>query len=84
MHTNRIKGLLHAQGGRDALPLKPGLSRSTRQDVRQRWTAATLKQEIVREHERLILVDKQLQLADFNEMAKLVIMAVLGELAAAR
>jgi transposase len=61
-HTNRIKGLLHAQGIRDAQPMKPGfiagLNRVCTGDGRP--LAPKLKEEIVREHERLSLVDKQL------------------------
>ena len=61
-HTNRIKGLLHAQGIRDAQPMKPGfiagLDRVCTGDGRP--LAPKLKEEIVREHERLSLVDKQL------------------------
>lgn len=61
-HTNRIKGLLHAQGIRDALPFKPGfvawLDRVQTGDGRP--LPARLKQEIVREHERLCLLAKQI------------------------
>src|SRR6266853_2108518 len=61
-HTNRIKGLLHAQGIRDAMPLKPGF-RNTLADLRTgdgRPLPQQLKEEIVREHERLCLVNQQL------------------------
>jgi transposase len=61
-HTNRIKGLLHGQGVRDAMPLKPGFVASLDQ-VRTgdgRLLPPRLKEEIVREHERLGLVVKQL------------------------
>src|ERR1044071_6090893 len=62
-HSNRIKGLLHGQGIRDAMPLKPGFigglaSVRTGDGL---VLAARLKEEIVREHERLSLVDKQLR-----------------------
>jgi transposase len=61
-HTNRIKGLLHGQGIRDAMPLKPGfiagLSEARTGDGRP--LPPWLKEEVVREHERLCLVNKQL------------------------
>jgi len=61
-HTNRIKGVLHGQGIRDAMPLKPGfiaaLSEARTGDGRP--LPAWLKAEIVREHERLCLVNRQL------------------------
>ena len=57
-HTNRIKGLLHAQGVRDAMPLKPGFLK--RLDALRsgdgRELPQRLKEEIVREHERLCLL----------------------------
>src|SRR3982074_1948641 len=59
-HTNRIKGLLHAQGIRDAFPLKPGFVESL-ESVRTgggRLVPPGLKQEIVYEHERMSLVNK--------------------------
>jgi transposase len=59
-HTNRIKGLLHAQGIGDVMPLKPdfldklaGLRTGDRRPLPPR-----LKEEIIREHERLCLVHK--------------------------
>ncbi|MDF2118189.1 IS110 family transposase [Roseiarcaceae bacterium H3SJ34-1] len=61
-HTNRIKGLLHAQGIRDVSPRKRGFIAS----LAQMHTGdglplpRRLKQEISREHERLEIVDKQL------------------------
>ncbi len=61
-HTNRIKALLHGQGIRDAFPLKPGFMASL-ESVRTgdgRALPPALKEEIVREHERLCLVNKQL------------------------
>jgi transposase len=61
-HTNRIKGLLHGQGIRDAMPLKPrfiaDLSEARTGDGRP--LPPWLKEEVVREHERLCLVNKQL------------------------
>jgi transposase len=60
-HTNRIKGLLHAQGVRDAMPLKPGfidtLDNLPTGDGRP--LGQRIREEIVREHERLVLVSKQ-------------------------
>lgn len=60
-HTNRITGLLHAQGIRDVEPLKRGFiaSLDTMRTGDGRALAARLKAEIVREHERLSLVHKQ-------------------------
>ena len=62
-HTNRIKGLLQGQGIRDVMPMKPGFVASLDQMRTDdgRVLPARLKQEIVREHERLCLVNKQLQ-----------------------
>ena len=61
-HTNRIKGLLFGQGIRDAMPLKPGfiagLDKLRTGDGRA--LPQRLKQEIVREHERLSLVHEQI------------------------
>jgi transposase len=62
-HTNRIKGLLHAQGVRDVMPLKPGLIASL-ENMRTgdgRPLPQKLKEEIVREHQRLCLVDQQVR-----------------------
>jgi transposase len=62
-HTNRIKALLHGQGIRDAMPLKAGFL----SDLEQARTGdgrllpAHLKDEIGREHERLMLVHKQIK-----------------------
>ncbi len=61
-HTNRIKGLLHAQGIRDVMPLKPGFL-DTLAGLRtgdDRPLPPRIKEEILREHERLCLVHKQL------------------------
>ena len=61
-HTNRIKGLLHAQGVRDVMPLTRGFLASLEKmrtgDGRQ--LPERLKTEIVREHERLSLVIRQI------------------------
>ena len=62
-HTNRIKGLLHAQGIRDVQPLKRGFIAGL-ESMRTgdgRPLAPKLKAELVREHERLSLVDKQIK-----------------------
>jgi len=70
-HTNRIKGLLHGQGIRDAFPLKPGFVKSL-ENVRTgdgRLLPPGLKQEIVHEHERLSLVNKQLALLEASSKA---------------
>jgi transposase len=62
-HSNRIKGLLHGQGIRDAMPLKPGFL----SDLDQMRTGdgralpSRLQTEIRREHERLLLVCKQIK-----------------------
>src|SRR5438105_5776742 len=62
-HTNRIKGLLHAQGIRDAMPLKPGFIASL-ESLRTgdgHPLPPRLKEETVREHERLCLVNQQVR-----------------------
>jgi transposase len=72
-HTNRIKGLLHGQGVRDALPLKPGFIASL-DKLRTgdgRVLPLRLKEEIVREHERLCLVDKQLRALEAKSKVEL-------------
>lgn len=62
-HTNRIKGLLHGQGIRDVQPLKPGfvasLERMRTGDGRE--LPPRLKEEIEREHARLVLLDGQVR-----------------------
>jgi transposase len=72
-HTNRINGLLHGQGVRDAMPLKPGFIASL--DKMRTGDGAALaprlKEEIVREHERLILVHKQLTALEAKSKAEL-------------
>lgn len=72
-HTNRIKGLLHAQGVRDAMPLKPGfiagLDKLRTGDGRP--LPEKLKQEIARECERLFLVNRQLRAIEDQSRAEL-------------
>lgn len=62
VHTNRIKALLFGQGIRDVMPLKPGfiagLGKLRTGDGRV--LPARLKDEIVREHQRLCLVHEQI------------------------
>jgi transposase len=71
-HTNRIKGLLHGQGIRDAFPLKPGFVKSldSARTGDGRLLPSGLKQEIVYEHERLGLVNKQLALLEASSKAE--------------
>jgi transposase len=72
-HSNRIKGLLHGQGVRDAQPLKPGFVASL-DKVRTgdgRMLTPWLKEEIMREHERLCLVAKQLSALEATNKAAL-------------
>jgi transposase len=71
-HTNRIKGLLHGQGVRDAFPLKPGFVESL-ESVRTgdgHLLPPGLKEEIVYEHERLSLVNKHLALLETKSKAE--------------
>jgi transposase len=70
-HTNRIKGLLHGQGIRDAMPLKPGFLSGLEQ-MRTgdgRVLPPHLVQEIRREHERLLLVQKQMKALEAENVA---------------
>ena len=72
-HTNRISGLLHAQGIRDAAPLKRGFIASL-DGMRTgdgRALPPRLKAEIVREHERLCLVHKQIVELEAKSKAEL-------------
>lgn len=70
-HINRIKGLLHGQGIRDAMPLKPSFLR----DLDKLCTGdgrplpAHLKAEIRRQHERLLLVHKQIKALEAENLA---------------
>jgi transposase len=71
-HTNRIKGLLHGQGIRDAFPLKPGFVESL-ESVRTgdgHLLPPGLREEIVYEHERLSLVNKHLALLEAKSKAE--------------
>jgi transposase len=71
-HTNRIKGLLHAQGIRDAMPLKPGFV-ATLDGLRTgdgRPLSPRFQAEIVREHQRLMLVSKQLAALEADSRAE--------------
>jgi transposase len=72
-HNNRIKALLHGQGVRDAMPIKPGfiagLDKVRTGDGRP--LPPRLKEEIVREHERLCLVAKQLEALEAKSYAEL-------------
>jgi len=70
-HINRIKGLLHGQGIRDAMPLMPGFL-STLDQVRTgdgRPLSPRLKEEIRREHERLVLLCKQIKTIEAEQLA---------------
>jgi transposase len=70
-HTNRLKGLLHGQGIRDAMPLKPGflseLDKLRTGDGRP--VPLHLRDEIRREHERLMLVHKQIKALEAANLA---------------
>ena len=70
-HTNRIKGLLHAQGIRDAMPLKPGFLSKLDQLCTGdgRLLPARLKDEIRREHERLSLICQQIKAIEAEHQA---------------
>jgi transposase len=71
-HTNRIKGLLHGQGVRDAFPLKPGFVESL-ENVHTgdgHLLPQGLKEELVYEHERLSLVNKHLTLLEAKSKAE--------------
>ena len=72
-HTNRIKGLLHANGVRNAMPLKPGFAAAldTLRTGDGRPLPPRLKEEIVREHERLALLNKQLAALEAKSKAEL-------------
>jgi transposase len=71
MHTNRISGLLHAQGIRDVNALKPSflsdLERMRTGDGRA--LLPHLKDEIHREHERLLLVHMQIKALEAENIA---------------
>ena len=70
-HSNRIKGLLHGQGIRDVVPLKPSFL-SDLDKMRTgdgRVVPPHLRDEIRREHERLLLVCKQIKALDAENIA---------------
>jgi transposase len=71
MHLNRIDGLLHGQGLRDVNALKPSflsdLERMRTGDGRT--LLPHLKDEIRREHERLLLVHKQIKALEAANLA---------------
>lgn len=72
-HTNRITGLLHAQGIRDAKPFARGFIRSL-EGMRTgdgRPLPPRLKEEIVREHQRLCLVQQQFIALEKNSQVEL-------------
>jgi transposase len=72
-HTNRIKGLLHAQGVRNAMPLKPGFIASL-DGMRTgdgRALPTRLKAELMREHERLCLINRQINEVEAESRAEL-------------
>ena len=71
-HTNRLKALLHAQGIRDAKPLARDFLRRLK-DARTgdgRALPPRLAAEIAREHERLVLVDKQIAAIEADSKAE--------------
>jgi len=74
-HTNRIGGLLHGQGIRDAMPLKRDFIATLDQmhTGDGRPLPPKLKAELVREHERLCLVNKQL--SELERMSKVEVKA---------
>jgi transposase len=72
-HTNRIKGLLFGQGIRDVMPLKPDFIASL-EKLRTgdgRTLPPRLREELVREHERLCLVHKQIVALEAKSRAEL-------------
>jgi transposase len=70
-HTNRINGLLQGQGIRDVMPLKPGflgkLDQMRTGDGRA--LPPRLRDEIMREHERLLLAHKQIKALEAENIA---------------
>jgi transposase len=72
-HTNRIKGLLFGQGIRDVMPFKSGFvaSLAKLRTGDGRVLPPRLKEEIVREHERLCLVHKQIIALEAKSKAEL-------------
>jgi transposase len=83
-HSNRIKALLFGQGIRDVAPLHPAFIASL-DDLRSgdgRVLPPRLKDEIVREHERLCLAQKQI--AALEALSKAEVRAAAPGSAAAR
>jgi len=72
-HTNRIKGLLHAQGVRNVMPLSRGFlaSLDKMRTGDGRLLPERLKTEIVREHERLSVVLRQIDEIEAKSRAEL-------------
>jgi transposase len=72
-HTNRIKALLFGQGVRDVMPLKPGFVASLGKlhTADGRELPPRLKEEILREHERLCLLHKQFLALEAKSKAEL-------------
>jgi len=72
-HSNRIKGLLHAHGIRDAMPMKRGFieSLATVRTGDGRPLSRWVKEEITREHERLCLVEKHICALEKTNTAEL-------------
>lgn len=70
-HTNRIKGLLHGQGIRDATPFKPSFLKDldTMHTGDGRALPPYLKNEICREHERLLMVQRQIKALEASNAA---------------
>jgi transposase len=70
-HSNRIKALLFGQGIRDAMPLKPRFlaELDTLRTGDGRPLPSRLKVEIHREHERLLLVHKQIKTIEAENAA---------------
>jgi transposase len=71
-HTNRLKALLHAQGVRDARPLGRDFLR-TLEGMRTgdgRTLPPRLMAEIAREHERLVVLDRQISAIEAEREAE--------------
>ncbi|MGB8398483.1 IS110 family transposase [Bradyrhizobium sp.] len=83
-HTNRIGGLLHAQGIRDAMVRKPGfiaeLAKMRTGDGR--LLPPRLKEEIVREYERLSLVVQQIRAIEVESAELRAAAAAIGSVEA--
>lgn len=72
-HTNRIKGLLFGQGIRGVMLFKPGFvaGLDSLRTGDGRPLPPWLKEELVREHERLCLVNKQVRELEMKSKAEL-------------